>query len=91
MNRERVAWIVCICVLALFALQVPGSTASRDDDYAFVRKLVDIHRQVATNYVEPINEDKLRDGAIDGMMSELDPFSVYIPPSRSLSSLIGST
>ncbi len=82
MNRERVAWTVCICVLALFALQVPGSTASRDDDYAFVRKLVDIHRQVAANYVEPIDEDKLRDGAIDGMMAELDPFSVYIPPAE---------
>ncbi len=82
MNRERVAWIVCICVLALFALQVPGSNASRDDDYAFVRKLVDIHRQVAANYVEPINEDKLRDGAIDGMMAELDPFSIYIPPAE---------
>ncbi len=82
MNRERIAWIVCITVLCLFALQLPGSQAARDDDYAFVRKLVDIHRQVATNYVEPIDEDKLRDGAIDGMMGQLDPFSVYIPPAE---------
>ena len=82
MNRERVAWIVCVTVLALFALQVPGSMAARDDDYAFVRKLVDIHRQVAVNYVENVDEDKLRDGAIDGMMSNLDPFSVYIPPAE---------
>jgi len=82
MNRERVAWIISITVLALFALQVPGSTASRDDDYAFVRKLVDIHRQVAVNYVENVDEDKLRDGAIDGMMGQLDPFSVYIPPAE---------
>jgi carboxyl-terminal processing protease len=82
MNRERVSWIVCIILLTLFALQVPGSMAARDDDYAFVRKLVDIHRLVATNYVDPVDEQKLREGAIDGMMGELDPFSNYIPPAE---------
>src|SRR5213076_2843162 len=55
---------------------------SRDDDYTFVRTLVDIHRQVSTNYVEPVDEDKLREAAIDGMLSPLDPFSIYVPPAK---------
>src|SRR3954467_15281319 len=82
MNREKFAWIVSIVLVVILAMQIPGTLASRDDDYTFVRTLVDIHRQVSTNYVEPVDEDKLREAAIDGMLSELDPFSVYVPPSK---------
>ncbi len=82
MNREKFAWIVSMVLVIILALQIPGTLASRDEDYTFVRTLVDIHRQVASNYVESIEEDKLREGAIDGMLGQLDPFSVYIPPTR---------
>src|SRR5205814_2314917 len=82
MNRERLAWMVSLFLIALLAFQLPGSLAQRDDDYSFVRTLVDIHRRVAANYVEPVDEAKLRGGAIDGMLGELDPFSVYVPPAR---------
>jgi carboxyl-terminal processing protease len=82
MNRERMAWLVSIALLALLAFQLPGSLAQRDDDYSFVRTLVEIHRQVAANYVEPVDEDKLREGAIDGMLEQLDPYSVYVPPKK---------
>ncbi len=82
MNKERLAWTVSLVLIALLAFQIPGSLAQRDDDYAFVRRLIDIHRQVATNYVENVDEARLHDGAIKGMLEELDPFSMYIPPSR---------
>ena len=80
MNRERIAWTVSVGLIALLAFQLPGSLAQRDDDYSFVRTLVDIHRQVASSYVDPVDESKLREGAIEGMLGELDPFSVYVPP-----------
>ncbi|MEA2736405.1 MAG: carboxyl-terminal processing protease, partial [Humisphaera sp.] len=82
MNREKLAWLVSIGLIAVLALQIPGSLATRDDDYSFVRTLVDIHRQVANNYVEPVEEQDLREGAINGMLQELDPFSVYVPPAK---------
>ena len=82
MNREKLAWLVSIGLIAVLALQIPGSLATRDDDYSFVRTLVDIHRQVANNYVDPVEEQELREGAINGMLSELDPFSVYVPPAK---------
>src|SRR5947208_16145496 len=82
MNRERFAWTVSIVLIALLAFQIPGTLAQRDDEYAFVRELVDIHRRVAANYVDPVDEQKLRGGAINGMLDELDPFSVYVPPNR---------
>jgi carboxyl-terminal processing protease len=80
MKRERLAWIVSLCLMSVLAFKLPGSMAERDDDYSFVRTLVDIHRQVSANYVEPVDEEALRQKAIEGMLSDLDPFSVYIPP-----------
>jgi carboxyl-terminal processing protease len=82
MTREKFAWTLSVCLLVFMALQIPGSMAARDDDYAFVRTLVDIHRQVSANYVDPVDEEKLREGAIDGMLSQLDPFSNYVPPAH---------
>src|SRR5215212_709483 len=82
MNRERLAWSVSVVLIGILAFQIPGTLAQRDDDYAFVRTLVDIHRQVASNYVDKVDEEKLRQGAIAGMLEQLDPYSVYVPPAR---------
>ena len=82
MNREKLAWTVSLVLISILAFSIPGTMAQRDDDYSFVRTLVDIHRQVASNYVDPVDEAKLKQGAIDGMLNELDPFSVYVPPAN---------
>lgn len=82
MNRERIAWLLSFLLLAVCALRSP-SAAQRDSDYLFVRTLVDIQRQVATNYVDPVDEAKLEQAAIDGMLNQLDPFTNYVPPARS--------
>src|SRR4029079_19591265 len=82
MNRAKLDLIVSIDLVVILALQITRSQTSRDDDYSFVRTLVDIHRQVASNYVEPVEEQQLREGAINGMPEELDPFSVYVPPAK---------
>src|SRR4051794_10254299 len=52
MNRERIAWLVSVVLISLLAFQINGTLAHRDDDYAWVGTLVDIHRQVANNYVD---------------------------------------
>jgi carboxyl-terminal processing protease len=82
MNREKIAWLGSVLLIAILAFQIPGTMAQRDDDYAFVRTLVDIHRQVQQNYVEPVDDAGLREAAISGLLSKLDPFSVYVPPSK---------
>ena len=81
-NRERIAWILSLVLLALVAFRLSPTLANRDDDYQWVRTLVDIHRQVASNYVEAVDEQKIQQAAIDGIMEELDPFSAYIPPAK---------
>lgn len=82
MNRERFAWTVSALFICALAFRLPGSFAQRDDDYAFVRTLVDVERQVAANYVDPVDEKQLRQSAIDGMLATLDPYSVYVPPAQ---------
>jgi carboxyl-terminal processing protease len=82
MNREKFAWILSVALIAALAFQIPGGFAHRDDDYNFARVLIDIHRQVATNYVEQPDDQKLQQGAIDGMLGQLDPFTTYVPPAN---------
>src|SRR5690348_2772041 len=82
MNREKIAWLVSLILIAMLAFQLPGTLARRDDEYAFVKTLIDIHREIENNYVEPVDEDKLKSGSINGMMGELDPYSIYVPPAK---------
>lgn len=82
MSRERTAWTVSVMVIGILAFQLPGSLAQRDDEYAWVRTLIDVHRYVADNYVDSVDEAKLRQGAIEGMLGELDPYTIYVPPAR---------
>ncbi len=82
MNRERITWLASGAILCFLALQVPGSLAQRDDDFRFVRTLVDIYRQVGTNYVEPVEEKELQTSAINGMLKSLDPYTMYVPADK---------
>ena len=51
--------------------------AGGKDPYQFFDTLVDLRSQILHNYVEKVDEDKLLNGAIKGMMAELDPYSNY--------------
>jgi carboxyl-terminal processing protease len=82
MNREKMAWMVSVLLIALLAFHLPGTMAQRESDYGFVRRLVDIHRQIANNYVEAVDDEKLEQGALEGMFAQLDPFSMYVPPAK---------
>jgi carboxyl-terminal processing protease len=56
---------------------VPAQAAPARDPYQFFDTLVDLRSQILHNYVEKVDDQKLLDGAIKGMMSELDPYSNY--------------
>jgi carboxyl-terminal processing protease len=40
----------------------------------------DIFERIRSSYVEPVDEKKLIESAIDGMLASLDPHSSYLPP-----------
>ncbi len=50
-------------------------------DYELLRLFTDSLDQVERNYVKEIDRRELLEAAIKGMLSKLDPYSQYIPPS----------
>ena len=47
--------------------------------YELLQTFVDTFEQVERNYVKDVDRKKLMEAAIRGMLSELDPYSSYIP------------
>jgi carboxyl-terminal processing protease len=80
----------CSCVLAAFTggacvsglgSLVGGPHVARGDTpYAAVEQLGRVLVEVENEYVDPVDRAKLVDGAIKGMVSQLDPHSSYMPP-----------
>ena len=54
--------------------------ARADTPYAAVEQLGRVLVEVENEYVDPVSRTKLVDGAIKGMVAELDPHSSYMPP-----------
>lgn len=73
----------CLAAVVVLSVTLSQATpANREDDYSFVRTLVDIQRQINGSYVDETEVATLRQAAITGMLNELDPFTVYVPPAR---------
>jgi len=45
-----------------------------------LRAFVEVFDRISSSYVEPIEDQKLLENAISGMLSNLDPHSAYLPP-----------
>lgn len=58
------------------AKSTSGSTQLSLDE---LRTFTDVFNQVRRNYVEEVDDRKLLEAAIDGMLSNLDPHSAYLP------------
>ena len=41
-------------------------------------KMIAVYNRIKASYVEPVDDDKLIKGAIDGMLASLDPHSSYL-------------
>ncbi len=54
---------------------------NEDEYYELFRTLVDVMSQVENNYVQKVDRRELMEAAIQGVLSKLDPYSNYIPPS----------
>lgn len=63
-------------------LAVPLTTSAmaavESETRAELARFMDVFQEIRANYVEPVNDDKLIDGAIEGMLASLDPHSGYL-------------
>lgn len=69
-------------IAATALLAVAGSSIhARKDDFGLGRNMeitVNMMRELALGYVDPIDPDRLMEGAAAGMVSDLDPYTEYI-------------
>src|SRR5580658_5507484 len=87
-QRPGLASAVKLLVLALCAF-AGGACATAaggarmakgDTPYVAVERLARVLVEVEDDYVDPVDRDKLVQGAVKGMVAELDPHSSYMPP-----------
>jgi len=78
--------LAAVALLLLFALSPPAlraedSPVSRRQQYLeSLRILGTVYEHIVNNYVDVIPPEKVLEAAIQGMMSELDEHSQYLPP-----------
>ena len=78
--RHNVTWLIIFGVIALMFLQLPHLAARQDAILRTYAALVEVDALAKQKYVEPVEGARLVDGAIRGLLRQLDPYSAYIAP-----------
>lgn len=79
-HKQGITWVVVFGVIVLMFLQLPPMAARQDSVVHTYSALVEVDALAKQQFVDPIEDDRLVDGAIRGMMFQLDPYSGYISP-----------
>ncbi len=82
MTRSRLRPVLATGALALalaLVFQVGGAFTS-SDDVQQSRKVQEAYNLITESYVEDVDSAKLAESAIEGMLADLDPHSIYISP-----------
>lgn len=75
-NKKTILFVVITCGFL-------GLATTLTDDFEITKNLElfsNIFRDVNINYADDIDPEKMMEAGLDGMLSSLDPYSVYIPP-----------
>src|SRR3954467_5570210 len=71
-----------LATLMLQTGMLSGAIAASSETYRQLNIFGDVYDKVRTGYVEPPTEAKLIEGAINGMLTSLDPHSSYLSPNE---------
>jgi carboxyl-terminal processing protease len=81
MKKKFSVWTVAaVMVLGLIVGFQGKELVSADNIYDQINKFKDVLVLADKYYVDPVDLRKLTQGAIEGMLDQLDPHSVYFPP-----------
>ena len=70
--------IISIVFIVLFCQH----SVANEDTYKGLSNLTRVLDLIENNYVDEVNSRELTDSAIKGMLTTLDPYSVYLPPEQ---------
>lgn len=77
--RARRSALLGMAALSLIPLSATTMAASESDAQREMEKLFEVFAIAKQYYVEPVSDQKLVEGAIDGMLKSLDAHSSYLP------------
>ena len=80
MAKRNLVWLAVIVAISLGLYHLAPMAARQDSVYHTYAPLVEVDALVRQQFVESIEDDRLIDGAIRGLMLQLDPYSGYISP-----------
>src|SRR5438067_4100082 len=69
--------LALVGALALVPVTASSFAAADTTNYQELEKFMSVYERVKANYVDPVDDKTLIKGAIDGMLSALDPHSSY--------------
>ena len=81
-KRFSALTVFILCCLALFLGTQFSSVISGDNIFEQLGKFKDVLSLTEKYYVDTVDTQKLVEAAINGLLTQLDPHSVYIPPSQ---------
>lgn len=84
---KKALWLVTGAMLGVAIVFATHVMADRDTETRTLslplnelRAFVEVFDRISSSYVEPVEDEKLLENAISGMLSNLDPHSAYLPP-----------
>ena len=79
--RRRGAVVAAVLLLAAPGLRAQDDPAQRRQEfYDNLKILGDVYERVINNYVDEVDPHKVMEAAVEGMLSDLDEHSNYLPP-----------
>ena len=81
-TRMIAGFAIVVAFLSIFIIssQRHSSAEGKGSDYESIELFTDVMAIIKKSYVEEVDTKKLVYGAINGMLSSLDPHSSFMPP-----------
>ncbi len=98
-SRFRITAVLLLGIVLGAAATLTGNALAKRGDKAiggqipiqYIRAFTDVYARIKNDYVEQVDDKKLIENAIRGMLSGLDPHSAYLSPDEFKDLRIGTT
>lgn len=84
MTKKKIAFLLLSVTLMILLLSgaLFGQSRQKSSVYRYLSIFSEVLDLVRSNYVEPVQSEKLMEGAFSGVTDAVDEFSYYVPPSQ---------